>query len=205
MKPNLPKSLKLFQPQQHHQIPKSFQTSKLFDTDWLEDSGKNVLTWNWAMKKGPPWLFRVYSGLYYPGIWGIIIKHYKDPYETTRIQWKQMSISGRIHSWKFACWTSKLPKHESWKVISSSIIIFGPQKPWKNKGLRSQNIFVIRTPRNGSCGFAMGDYNGKISGRFFQDLPGSRDPATSAEVSAYEGDIVIMGSDGVFDNLCPCF
>lgn len=38
-----------------------------------------------------------------------------------------------------------------------------------------------------------------------QDLRGSRDPTTSAEVSAYEGDIVIMGSDGVFDNLWPLF
>ena len=26
---------------------------------------------------------------------------------------------------------------------------------------------------------------------------------STVEVSAYEGDIVIMGSDGVFDNLCP--
>ena len=32
----------------------------------------------WAMKK--PWLVRVFRGLYYPAIWGLLKKHYKDLY-----------------------------------------------------------------------------------------------------------------------------
>ena len=38
------------------------------------------------MKKS--WLFAVYRGLYLPSYVGIIVNHYKDPYQTTRISWK---------------------------------------------------------------------------------------------------------------------
>ena len=43
---------------------------------------------SWPMKKGP-WLVGLYRRLCYPFIEGLyILKHGKDPYETTRIQWK---------------------------------------------------------------------------------------------------------------------
>ena len=59
-------------------------------------------------KKGP-WLFRLYRGLYYPVLWGILISQYKDPYKPTSIMESrrvcflaQMNVCG--YSKKMTMW-----------------------------------------------------------------------------------------------------
>ena len=47
-----------------------------------------VVLFIWAMEKKGPWLFKVYREWDLRRYIGIIVNHHKDPYWTTRIQWK---------------------------------------------------------------------------------------------------------------------
>ena len=80
-----------FEPQdlpEPHRRPRSFTRLRISKKKekWTSERLRSLI---WATKKRAPWLFRVYRGWNSTQLYrDYNFLHYKDPYESTRIQWK---------------------------------------------------------------------------------------------------------------------